>query len=191
MRWLWPWPNDLETQTWPRYGQDVTPYQKWSFYVNSFKSYSPNRQTDRQTHTHKHDENITSTAYAGGNNYKTKQNSSKENYPVWEFTIYVKWKKCHTYCPILIIMILWNYDLTLGSGHILKYTVNQRLLVSANTEFLCDVFFHVCKHPSPCDITTWWCYININCNSIPFTVHKLSISENRPCSPHRCPADTN
>ena len=62
----WPWPNDLGTQTWPRYGQDVTWYQKWSFYVNSFKSYSPNRQTDRHKHTHRHYENITSTAYAGG-----------------------------------------------------------------------------------------------------------------------------
>ena len=56
----WPWPNDLDIQTWPRYGQDIIPYQKWSFYVNLFKSYSPNRQT------HRHDENITSTAYAGG-----------------------------------------------------------------------------------------------------------------------------
>ena len=42
--------NDLDTQTWPRYGQDVTSYQKLSCYVNCFKSYSPNRQTD--THTH-------------------------------------------------------------------------------------------------------------------------------------------
>ena len=25
--------NDLDTQTWPRYGQDVPAYQKWSFYV--------------------------------------------------------------------------------------------------------------------------------------------------------------
>ena len=65
MRWPWPWPNDLGTQTWPGYGQDVTPYQKWSFYVNSFKSYSPNGQTDSKIH--RHDENITSTAYAGGN----------------------------------------------------------------------------------------------------------------------------
>ena len=46
MRWPWPWPIDLDTQTWPRYGQDVTSYQKWSFYVNLFKSYSPNRHTD-------------------------------------------------------------------------------------------------------------------------------------------------
>ena len=50
MRWPWPWPNDLDTQTWPRNGQDVTSYQKWSFYVNSFKSYSMNRHTDTQTH---------------------------------------------------------------------------------------------------------------------------------------------
>ena len=42
----WPWPNDHDTQTWPRYGQDVPSYQKWSFYVNWFKSYSLNRQTD-------------------------------------------------------------------------------------------------------------------------------------------------
>ena len=38
--------NDLDTQIWPRYCRDVPPYQIWSFYVNSFKSYSPNRHTD-------------------------------------------------------------------------------------------------------------------------------------------------
>ena len=27
MRWSWPWPNDLGTQTWPRYGQDLPPFQ--------------------------------------------------------------------------------------------------------------------------------------------------------------------
>ena len=37
--------------------------------------------------------------------------------------------------------------------NISKYTVNYWLLVSANTEFLCDVFFNVCKHPSPCGVT--------------------------------------
>ena len=31
-------------------------------------------------------------------------------------------------------------------------TVNQILLVSANTEFLCDVFFHDCKYPFSCDV---------------------------------------
>ena len=36
-----------------------------SFYVNSFKSYSPNRHTDR------HDENVTSTVYAGGKDVAT------------------------------------------------------------------------------------------------------------------------
>ena len=50
----WPWPHDLDTQTWPRYGRDVIPYQKWSFYVNSFKSYSLNRQTDTHTDWHTH-----------------------------------------------------------------------------------------------------------------------------------------
>ena len=53
MRLPWPWPNDLDTQIWPRYGQDVTAYQKWSFYVNWFKSNSPNRQIDRHTDTTK------------------------------------------------------------------------------------------------------------------------------------------
>ena len=46
-----PWPNDPHTQTWPRYGQDLSPYQKSSFYVNSFKTNSLNRQTDRHTDT--------------------------------------------------------------------------------------------------------------------------------------------
>ena len=47
-RWPWPWPNDLDTQTWPRYCQDVSSHQK-SFYVNCFKSYSPNRHTHTDT----------------------------------------------------------------------------------------------------------------------------------------------
>ena len=71
MRWPWLWPNDVDTQIWPRYGQDVTPYQKWSFYVNSFKSYSLNRQTHRLTD--RHYENITSTVYVGG----------KKSYTFW------------------------------------------------------------------------------------------------------------
>ena len=63
--------------------------------------------------------------------------------------------------------------------------------MSANSEFLCDVFFHVCKHPSPCDITTSWHHIHINCNSMRFTVHNLLISENKHCKSHWCPTDTN
>ena len=54
MRWPWPWSNDLDTKTWPRYGPDVTSYQKWSFYGKSFKSCSPNRQTDTHTQRHTH-----------------------------------------------------------------------------------------------------------------------------------------
>ena len=53
MRWPWPWPSGLDTQTWRRYGQYVPSYQKRSFYVNSFKSYSPNRLTHTHTHTMK------------------------------------------------------------------------------------------------------------------------------------------
>ena len=62
MRWSW-------YSNWPRYGQDVTPYQNWRFYVNSFKSLArTDRQTDTLTQTHIHDENITRTAYARGKN---------------------------------------------------------------------------------------------------------------------------
>ena len=46
-----------------------------------------------------------------------------------------------------------------------KYTANQRLLVSA--------IFHVCKHPSPFDVTRSSRHVNINCNSMQFTVRKL------------------
>ena len=35
--------------------------QKWSFYVDSFKSYSPNKQTDRQTNKHTHTHTHTHT----------------------------------------------------------------------------------------------------------------------------------
>ena len=48
IRWPCPWPNDLDIQTWPRYCHDVPPHHRWSFYVTRFKSYSPNRQADRQ-----------------------------------------------------------------------------------------------------------------------------------------------
>ena len=60
-------------------------------------------------------------------------------------------------CMNLSFIIRSNIDWCLSAQ--IKYTVNQRLLVSVNTEFLCDVFFHVCKHPSPCDVTTSWRHI--------------------------------
>ena len=44
--------------------------------------------------------------------------------------------------------------------------------------FYVTSFFHVCKHLSPCDITMSWRHVDINCNSLRFTVRKLSISEN-------------
>ena len=68
--WPWPWSNDLDTQTWPRYDQDVPAYQKWSFYVKRFKSYSLNRQKHRQTDTQtdRHDRKRYLPTYAGGNN---------------------------------------------------------------------------------------------------------------------------
>ena len=61
---IWPWPNDLDTQTWPRYGQDVLPYKILSFYskliaqtdrhthTDGQTGRQTDRQTDRQTHTH-------------------------------------------------------------------------------------------------------------------------------------------
>ena len=48
----WPWLKDLDTQTWPRYCQDVPPHQKWSFYVNYFKiSHTDTAKTLPSPHT--------------------------------------------------------------------------------------------------------------------------------------------
>ena len=60
------WPD---THSWHRYGQDAIPYQKWSFYVNSFKSYS---WTDTQTDTHRHTD-TTKTTSAGSSKDELKQ----------------------------------------------------------------------------------------------------------------------
>ena len=89
------------------------------------------------------------------------------------------------------MFFLFEFLYLVGRMYKRKYTVNQRLLVSANTEYLCDVFFHVCKHSSPRDITMSWCHNDIKCHSIWFTVRNLSISKNRSCRSHRCPTDTN
>jgi len=35
----WPWNNDLENRTWPRYFEDVHPHWKWSCQVKPFKGY--------------------------------------------------------------------------------------------------------------------------------------------------------
>ena len=71
MRWPWSSPSNLDTWTWCC--QDVPPHQKWSLYVDCFKSCSLNRHNThthtRPTHTHTHYENITSTAYAGRINF--------------------------------------------------------------------------------------------------------------------------
>ena len=69
--------DDLGTQTWPRYDQDITSYRKWSFYVKAFKSYSPDRQTYRQTHTQY--ENITFPHIWVVINMKLKEFQSLEN----------------------------------------------------------------------------------------------------------------
>ena len=55
--WSWPWPNDLDTQTWPRCGQDVPPYKKevpapTASKVVAWTDRQTDKQTDRQTHTH-------------------------------------------------------------------------------------------------------------------------------------------
>ena len=31
LTWPWPWPDDLDIRTWPRYVEDVPPYQIWNF----------------------------------------------------------------------------------------------------------------------------------------------------------------
>ena len=42
-----------------------------------------------------------------------------------------------------------------------------------------------------CDVTMSHWHYDDNCNSLRFTLRKLSISENRPCRWQRCPADIN
>ena len=51
MRWPWPWSNDLDTQNWPRYGQDVPPYQKWSLFQLVQKLQPEQTHTDTDTQT--------------------------------------------------------------------------------------------------------------------------------------------
>ena len=110
----WPWYS-----TWPRYCQDVSPHQKWSFYVNWFKSYSPNRQThthtqtDTHTHTHTHTfENITCTAYAGGNNGQTENLFLSPPSPITPMSF---WK------TLRILKIKANYKIMLSWWTIGKF----------------------------------------------------------------------
>jgi len=43
--WSWPWSDDLDTQAWPRYSEDVPARQKWPR-LSTVRTY---RQTDRRT----------------------------------------------------------------------------------------------------------------------------------------------
>ena len=47
--WPWNWPNDIGTQTWPRYGQDVSACEKVPSYSGSKVMVWTDGQTDRQT----------------------------------------------------------------------------------------------------------------------------------------------
>ena len=62
----WLWPNDFDTQTWPRSGSDVPPYQKNDDSVLIASQYSPSLHTTK-TDTHRQYENITLPACARGN----------------------------------------------------------------------------------------------------------------------------
>ena len=46
--WSWPWPNALDTQTWPRYGQDVPPYKKMKITCQLIQKLQ-SKKTDRYT----------------------------------------------------------------------------------------------------------------------------------------------
>ena len=84
----WPWPsfNNLGTRTWPRYGQDVLPYQKWSFYVKAFKSYSMYRHTHTDTHTHRVWKHYL-PAYAGDKNVHKIQNYTTDQHTRQQITL--------------------------------------------------------------------------------------------------------
>ena len=82
--------------------------------------------------------------------------------------------------PIYVLEAFWPLELELNWNS------------SWNACYTC-----VCKHPpSPCtcDVTMsrrHYHDYDDNCNSLRFTLYKLSISENVPCRSHRCPADNN
>ena len=107
--WHWTWPDDLDTPTSPRYGQDVPLHQKWSFFVYCFKKFSPNRHKDTHTHRdtrtdrqkHRQYENITSSAYAGGNNFFV----HPEFYLNFIFQHSIK-----SVCPHPLIQLLFSAD---------------------------------------------------------------------------------
>ena len=43
----WPWPDDLDKLTWPRYSKDVIAQHNLIFYISAVKNYSiRDRQTD-------------------------------------------------------------------------------------------------------------------------------------------------
>jgi len=48
LTWPWPWPDDLDIRTWPRYSEDVPPYQK-QFLGQGFSKldHEQNRHTQR------------------------------------------------------------------------------------------------------------------------------------------------
>ena len=75
-----PWPNDLDTQTCPKYGQDVSHTENYSFYVKSVKTYSPNRWTDthyeNSTYPHTWEVNIANIAAKWHNAVFATSNSS-------------------------------------------------------------------------------------------------------------------
>ena len=95
--------------------------------------------------------------------------------------------KCTWWIPSTtkVLALLSKYETTKNIRLIRDYWCLQ------TQSFCVKSFFHVCKHPSPCDITTSWHHVNINCSVMWFTVLELSISENWPCRSHRCPTDTN
>ena len=86
-------------------------------------------------------------------------------------------KSCETFLSVMH-RIYSQYRLIQPLVIWLTCLINQRLLVSANTRL------HICH------VTTSCRHYDDNCNLMLFTMHKLSISKNWPCRPHRCPADT-
>jgi len=61
----WPWPDDLDMRTWPRYCEVVSVFQQWSFSVRLLKVKAQTGQTHRQTRP-----NALPTAFVGGNRYR-------------------------------------------------------------------------------------------------------------------------
>ena len=100
--------QDPDTQTWPKYGQDVLAYQKSSFYVKGFKSYSLNRQKHGHTerHTDRHNWKHYLHTYMSGN-----EGPSNSEMLIFEYWMLIHFEVPYKKIGINVNSIFWLQSL--------------------------------------------------------------------------------